>query len=75
MIKYNLIEYLHTDEVDLVILNTASLPLKMKIIENKKVIADKAPYVRHLFESLTMRKYFDFSFNESRILKRRFFNG
>jgi len=70
-----LIDILNSDEIDLVILNSASLPLSMRIIENKKVIVDKAPFVRHQYESLIMRKYFDFSINESRILRRRFFNG
>ena len=70
-----LIDILNSDEIDLVILNSASLPLSMRIIENKKVIGDKAPFVRHQYESLIMRKYFDFSINESRILRRRFING
>ncbi len=66
---------LHTDEIDLVILNSASLPLAMRILNNKKVIVDKVPFVRHRYESLVMRQYFDFSVNESRILRRRFFHG
>ncbi len=70
-----LIDILHTDEIDLVILNTASLPLSMRIIENKKIIVDKTPFFRHRYESLIMREYFDFSVNESRIFRRRFFNG
>ena len=71
----NLITILHTDEIDLVILNSSALPLKMRILENKKVIVDKAPCTRHVFESLTMRKYFDFSHQESNILRRRFLHG
>ncbi len=70
-----LIDILHTDEIDLVILNTAPLPLKMKILEKKKVIVDKAPFLRHSYESLTMRKYFDFSIIEMGILERRFIHG
>lgn len=70
-----LIDLLYTDEIDLVILNSASLPLSMRIIENKKVIVDKAPFLRHSYESLVMRKYFDFSVIESKILRRRFYNG
>ena len=70
-----LIDILQTDEIDLIILNTASLPLSMRIIGNKKVLVDKAPFVRHRYESLIMREYFDFSVNESRIFRRRFFNG
>ncbi len=70
-----LIDILKTDEIDLVILNKAPLPLKMRILSNKKVIVDKYPYNRHAYESLTMRKYFDFSVLEKKILKRRFSNG
>ena len=66
---------LETDEIDLVILNTAPLTLKMKIMENKKVIVDNAPFLRYSYESLTMRKYFDFSIKEIGILERRFFYG
>ena len=70
-----LIEILETDEIDLVVLNTANLPLVMGIIKNKKIIVDKDPFARHLFESLMMRKYFDFSINESAQLKRRYLHG
>ena len=70
-----LIEILETDEIDLVVLNTANLPLVMGILKNKKLIVDKDPFARHLFESLLMRKYFDFSINESVQLKRRYLDG
>lgn len=66
---------LETDEIDLVILNTAPLTLKMKILENKKVIVDNDPFLRYSYESLTMRKYFDFSIKEMGILERRFLHG
>ncbi len=66
---------LETDEIDLVILNTAPLILKMKILENKKVIVDNNPFLRYSYESLTMRKYFDFSIKEMGILERRFLHG
>lgn len=69
----NLIDCLETDEIDLVILNTASLPLQMNILENRQVIVDKAPFVRHKFESLAMRKYMDFSSVELRILRSRYY--
>jgi len=70
-----LIELLETDEIDLVILNSAPITLRMKILESKKVIVDNAPFLRHNYESLTMRKYFDFSIIEMAILERRFFHG
>ena len=71
----NLMNALKTDEIDLVMLNRAPLTLRMKILENRKVIVDKAPLVRHRYESLTMRQYFDFSYKESSILRKRFFHG
>ncbi len=70
-----LIDLLETDEIDLVILNEAPLTIKMKILENKKVIVDNIPFLRHQYESLTMRKYFDFSTKELAILERRFLRG
>lgn len=67
-----LMELLETDEIDFVILNTAPLTLRMKILENKSVIVDNAPFLRYAYESVTMRKYFDFSIKEMSILERRF---
>ena len=64
-----------TENIDLVVLNTASLPLAINILKKNKLLVDKRPYVRHAFESLTMRKYFDFSIKESAILRRRYING
>jgi len=70
-----LMVFLETDEIDLVILNLAPLTLRMRILENKKIIVDNDPFLRHCYESLTMREYFDFSFKEIAILERRFLNG
>jgi hypothetical protein len=70
-----LINLLQTDEIDLVILNIAPLTLRMKILENKKVVVDQMPFLRHHFESLTAREYFDFSVVEKAILERRFSSG
>jgi len=70
-----LMELLETDEIDLVILNTAPLTLRMKVLENKSVIVDNAPFLRYAYESVTMRKYFDFSIREMSILERRFLRG
>ena len=71
----NLIDILKTDNIDLVILNTAPPSLRMKIIQTKKVLADNSPYIRHAFESATMRTYFDFSKMENRILEERYMHG
>lgn len=70
-----LIDILQTDEIDLVVLNSAPLPLRMRILENKKVVVDREPFLRHHYESLTMREYFDFSILEGQILNRRFLSG
>ena len=70
-----LIEILQTDEIDLVVLNRAPLPLRRRILENKKVVVDREPFRRHQYESLTMREYFDFSIFEGQILNRRFISG
>ena len=70
-----LIDILETDEIDLVVLNTTDLPLIMGVLNNKKLIVDKDPFARHQFESLMMRKYFDFSIIESAQLKRRYLLG
>jgi len=66
---------LHTDEIDLVVLNSAPITLRMKILENKKVIVDNDPFLRHRYESLVMREYFDFSIRETAILEGRFLHG
>jgi predicted nucleotidyltransferase len=68
----DLMYLLETDEIDLVILNTAPLTLRMKVLEGKRVVADKVPFERHAYESLTMREYFDFSIKEMAVLGRRF---
>jgi len=70
-----LIDILQTDEIDFVVLNHAPLPLRMRILESKKVVVDHQPFLRHRYESLTMREYFDFSVLEREILNRRFFSG
>jgi predicted nucleotidyltransferase len=70
-----LMNLLETDEIDLVILNDAPLTLRMKILEGKTVIVDHSPFVRHRFESLVMREYFDFSAVEKAIVERRFLSG
>lgn len=71
----NLMGLLNTDEIDLVILNTASLPLRAKILGGKQVLVDSSPFLRHKFESLTLREYFDFSIKEMAIFKERFSIG
>jgi hypothetical protein len=63
---------LGTDEIDLVILNSAPLSLAGRILQGRKVLVDKKPFVRHLFESRILREFFDFTVKERDILKRRY---
>jgi len=63
---------LGTDEIDLVILNNAPLSLTGRILQGRKVLVDKKPFIRHLFESRILREFFDFSVKERDILKRRY---
>lgn len=68
----NIANILGTDEIDLVILNSASLALSGRIMQNRKVLVDKDPFLRHKYESLILRKFFDFTLKERDILKRRY---
>ena len=70
-----LMKILGTDEVDLVVLNDAPLSLRGRIVSSRKVLVDKNPFLRHGFESLTLREFFDFSYKEKEILERRYLRG
>ena len=67
-----LMDIFESDEIDLVILNQASLPIKMSAIKSRYILAENNPFARHLFESKTMREYFDFACFEKGILTRRY---
>lgn len=67
-----LCDTLGTDEVDLVILNTAPVSLVGRILRDRTVLVDDDPALRHLFESRLLREFFDFSRKEEAILLRRF---
>ncbi|MFH1985722.1 MAG: nucleotidyltransferase domain-containing protein [Pseudomonadota bacterium] len=66
-------DILKTDDIDFVVLNSALLSLKYRIIKPRQVICENQPFKRHAFESATIREYFDFHKFESRILEERFF--
>jgi len=70
-----LMRLLKTDEIDLVVLNTAPISLRGRILKNRRTIADRNPFLRHRYESLTMREFFDFSVLERTILERRYLHG
>ena len=67
--------HLGTDEVDLVVLNTAPTALLARILPTRRVILDREPFRRHRFESLELRKAADFRLFERRLLERRFGRG
>ena len=71
----NLMARLWKDRFDLVILNTAPLPLAARIVRCRKVLAYRDPFSRHRYESRILREYFDFSILEESILNRRFAVG
>ena len=67
--------HLGTDEIDLVVLNQASTALTGRILQTRRVIVDKEPFLRHRFESLELRKFLDFRIFERRFLDARFSRG
>ncbi len=66
---------LGTAELDLVFLNTAPLSLTGRILQNKQILVDKDPLQRYDYESLTLRKFFDFRFKEEEYFQRRYGSG
>ncbi len=67
--------HLGTDEVDVVVLNTAPTALLGRILQSRQVIFDRDPLRRHRFESLALREFFDFRIFEHRLLARRGLGG
>ena len=61
-----------SSEIDLVILNAAPVSLAGRILLKKQLLVDKEPHQRHRFESLTLRKYFDFRKKEEDLFARRY---
>jgi predicted nucleotidyltransferase len=68
----NISRVLSTEEIDLVILNQAPLSLAGRILQNRRVLNDRDPFLRHRYESLVLRKFFDFTLKERNILKGRY---
>lgn len=65
-------ETLSTDEIDLVVLNSAPVSLAGRILQKRKILVDKDPFLRHKYESRMLREFFDFSVKEREILHRRY---
>lgn len=70
-----LTKHLGTDDLDLVVLNDAPTALAGRVLADRRVVADKAPFARHRFESLALRQFLDFRLFEQRILDARFPRG
>jgi predicted nucleotidyltransferase len=68
----DLMDQLQTDAVDLVVLNSAPLSLAGRVLANRIVLLDRDPHLRHSYESVILREFFDFSIKEQRLLERRF---
>jgi predicted nucleotidyltransferase len=66
---------LGTDAIDLVVLNSAPISLRGRILRDRRIIADREPFLRHRYESLTTREFFDFAVRERAILERRYLHG
>jgi predicted nucleotidyltransferase len=63
--------HLATDDVDLVVLNSAPTALAGRVLTGRTVILDREPFLRHRFESLALRQFADFRVFEQRLLERR----
>ena len=63
---------LGTDEIDLVVLNSAPISLAGRILRKRKILIDKEPFLRHQYESRILREFFDFAVKEKEILRRRY---
>lgn len=61
-----------TGEIDLVILNTAPISLSGRILQRRQILVDKDPFQRHLYESVMLRKFFDFKIKEDIYFFRRY---
>lgn len=68
-------EHLGTDAVDLVVLNRTPTALLGRILQARRIIAEKDPFLRHRFESLALRQFLDFRIFEQRFLDARFARG
>ncbi|PKL32342.1 MAG: hypothetical protein CVV45_13190 [Spirochaetae bacterium HGW-Spirochaetae-10] len=62
-------------KLDLVILNTAPISLSGRILTKSRLVYDRAPFRRHIYESLTLRMFWDFRIKEDVFFKARFAHG
>ncbi|EHQ08348.1 type VII toxin-antitoxin system MntA family adenylyltransferase antitoxin [Leptonema illini] len=62
-------------KLDLIILNSAPISLSGRILTKSRLIYDRAPFRRHIYESLTLRMFWDFRIKEDAFFKARFAHG
>jgi predicted nucleotidyltransferase len=67
--------HLATDEVDVVVLNTAPTALVGRILGSRRAILDREPFRRHRFESQVLREFLDVRIFEHQLLSRRYPGG
>jgi len=74
--KLNLFERLtdalSTNELDLIILNTVPVSIAGRILGSKLILVDNNPPIRHAYESLTLRKFFDLRVKEDAFFSMRY---
>jgi predicted nucleotidyltransferase len=63
---------LGTGELDLIILNAVPVSIAGRIVQNKQVLVDKEPFRRHIYESVTLREFFDFKIKEDALFARKY---
>uniref|UniRef100_A0A831U386 Nucleotidyltransferase domain-containing protein n=1 Tax=Geobacter metallireducens TaxID=28232 RepID=A0A831U386_GEOME len=68
-------DILGTSELDVVILNGAPLSLAGRVLRRKRLLVDKEPFVRHRYESVILREFFDFSIKEGNLFSARYGHG
>lgn len=67
--------HLRTNDVDVVVLNSAPAALIGRVLADRRVLVDRDPFRRHRFESTELRKFFDFAIREKRLLEARYPSG
>ncbi|HEY3490300.1 MAG TPA: nucleotidyltransferase domain-containing protein [Candidatus Deferrimicrobiaceae bacterium] len=65
-------DVLGTSEIDLVVLNVSSVSITGRVLQNRRLLVDKHPFIRHRFESSMLRQFFDFRKKEETLLSLRY---
>ncbi|MGO9410105.1 MAG: type VII toxin-antitoxin system MntA family adenylyltransferase antitoxin [Spirochaetia bacterium] len=63
---------LGTTEIDLAVLNVSPISFVGRVLQNKRLLVDKEPFLRHRYESLKLREFFDFKIKEDAFFRRRY---